>query len=306
MGLTQCLNTNSSILMEGALGERLKREFHLSFDDHIAMAGLVYDANGQNALEAIWQQYIDIARLYHLPFLATTPTRRANKERISLAGKDSAVIQDNIRFLKSLQERSGIEMYAGCLMGCYGDAYTGKGALPRIEAKAFHLWQASLAKEAGADFLYAGIMPTLPEAIGMAEAMADTELPYIISFTIMMDGCLIDGTTIHQAIETLDKEVPMPPLCYMANCVHPTILYKALAQPFNQTELVHSRFLGIQANTSPLPYCELEEAKDLKCSEPKAFADEMLRVKRDMHLIIMGGCFGTDHRHMQAMAKCFL
>lgn len=50
--------------------------------------------------------------------------------------------------------------------------------------------------EAKVDFLYAGIMPALVEAIGMARAMENTGLPYIISFMIRSDGKLIDGTTI--------------------------------------------------------------------------------------------------------------
>ena len=40
------------------------------------------------------------------------------------------------------------------------------------EALEFHRWLAECFHKAGADFLYAGIMPTLPEAAGMAQAMA--------------------------------------------------------------------------------------------------------------------------------------
>ncbi len=80
MDFKTCIENQHSIFMEGALGERLKREYHLNFDKHIALAKLIYDINGRFALKSLWQEYIKIAKKYGLPFLATTPTRRANKE----------------------------------------------------------------------------------------------------------------------------------------------------------------------------------------------------------------------------------
>ena len=78
----------------------------------------------------------------------------------------------------------------------------------------------------------------------MAQAMSDSGLPYIISFMIRDNGRLLDGTTIHDAIGTIDAGVDVRPECYMTNCVHPTVLYQALSQRFNSTALVRQRFLG--------------------------------------------------------------
>ena len=153
--------------------------------------------------------------------MATTPTRRANKQQVIQAGYDEAIIEDNVRFLRKIKETSNIEMYIGGLMGCKGDAYTGAGALNIEEAHDFHHWQAQLFKLAKADFLYAGIMPVLTEATGMARAISDTGIPYIISFTIQKDGKLIDGHTIDYAIRFIDDNVSRKPACYMTNCVHP-------------------------------------------------------------------------------------
>ena len=138
-------------------------------------------------------------------------------------------------------------MHVGGLMGCKGDAYRPTDVLPAAEARSFHAWQADLFAEAGADFLYAGIMPALPEAVGMAQAMTDSGLPYIVSFMIRDDGRLLDGTTIHEAILTIDAHIDVPPECYMTNCVHPTVVYAALSRPFNSTELIRERFSGIHA-----------------------------------------------------------
>jgi len=303
MNFRQCIQQQHSILMEGALGERLKREYNLQIDDDVALAKLVYDPNGQFALKSIWQEYIQIAKAYRLPFLAMTPTRRANRERVERAGGDSSIIMDNVAFLRGIWQESEIEMYVGGLMGCKTDAYTGKNALSENDAQEFHSWQAQLFRMANVDFLFAGIMPTLPEAAGMAKAMADTGLPYIISFTIQNDGRLIDGTSIHDAIAYIDGVVTVKPTCYMTNCVHPRIVYEALSKPFNQSDLVQKRFWGIQANTSPLSYEELDGSIDLKCSDPEPFAVEMLSLRNISEIKIFGGCCGTDNRHMEQVAR---
>lgn len=302
MSIIDCITNQPAILMEGALGERLKREYRLSFHPQLAMARLVYSGSGRAALRALWQEYLDIARRYGLPFLATTPTRRANQERVALAGDTEAVIADNVNLLREVQQSSGVEMYVGGLMGCKGDAYTGAGALSQAQARAFHAWQANLFCKAGVDFMYAGIMPTLPEATGMAQAMSDTGVPYIISFTIQKDGTLIDKTPIAEAIDFIDRTVGTKPLCYMTNCVHPRIVYAALSQPMNDTPAVKRRFLGIQANTSPLSYAELDGCADLQCSDPAALADELLRLRDISQIKLFGGCCGTDGRHLEQLA----
>lgn len=303
MNFSECIQIEDKILMEGALGERLKREYGLTFDEHVAMASLVYDTNGRKALTDLWKEYMEIAEKYQLPFLATTPTRRANKERVKSSEYTEKIIADNVNFLRNIQKSSSCNMYIGGLMGCRGDAYTGKEALSEEEAFVFHKWAAECFIKANVDFLYAGIMPTLPEAAGMAKAMASTGLPYIISFTIQEDGKLIDGTTITDAIQYIDSVTDFVPVCYMTNCVHPSIAYKALSQPFNQNEIIRKRFWGIQANTSPLSYAELDNAVDLKCSEPVTFAKEMRRLCSINPLKIFGGCCGTDNRHMECVAK---
>ena len=47
MNFSECMERNSKVLMEGALGERLKREYGLYFDEHVAMASLVYSIEGR-------------------------------------------------------------------------------------------------------------------------------------------------------------------------------------------------------------------------------------------------------------------
>jgi S-methylmethionine-dependent homocysteine/selenocysteine methylase len=303
MDVVSLLADGRVVLMEGALGERLKRTYRLPLDDHVALAGLVYDDRGSAALIELWSEYAQIAHRHGLPLLATTPTRRANRERVSASRFDQSIIRDNVALLRGLQEQSSAEVYAGGLMGCRGDAYRPTDVLSAAEARSFHAWQADLFAAAGADFLFAGIMPALPEAVGMARAMSDTGLPYIISFMIRHDGRLPDGTTIHDAIQAIDVAVDARPECYMANCVHPAVLYEALSQPFNSTGLVAERFSGVQANASRLAPEELDDACDLESSDAVLLAEDMIRLRDDMQLRVFGGCCGTDGGHLEEIAR---
>lgn len=303
MDFKTCFETSSVLLMEGAIGERLKHEYDITFDDKVAMAGLIYNPVSRKAIYDIYHQYISIARKYHLPFIATTPTRRANKERVIISGYTEKIIEDNVCFMQKIKNTSGIPMYIGGLMGCKGDAYKATDVLSVTEAYQFHSWQAHLFKSAGVDFLFAGIMPALSEAIGMAKTMEETELPYIISFMIRDNGKLIDGTTIQDAIYEIDRNTKSKPICYMTNCVHPVVLRKALSCPINDSRLVKERFLGIQANTSRLSPEELDESVDLKTSDCVSLASDMLSLAEYIKLKIYGGCCGTNHTHIEEIAK---
>ena len=149
----------------------------------------------------------------------------------------------------------------------------------------------------------ANSMNCLTEAIGMANAMAATGLPYIISFMICRDGRLIDGTFIHDAIDAIEKETSTRPLCYMANCVHPDVLHQALLHPRNDTPLVRQRFQGIQANAANLSPEELDGCDHLISSSPEELADRLMTLLWDFPLKICGGCCGTNQQHMHRFAE---
>lgn len=100
--------------MEGALGERLKREYHLTFDEHIAMAKLIYQEEGVMALKKLWTEYYEIAKKYKLPFLATTPTRRANKERVPMAGRFICRGRSRFSFCRNYADSSRGIRNGGC------------------------------------------------------------------------------------------------------------------------------------------------------------------------------------------------
>lgn len=293
-----------SILTEAAVVERLRHEFQIPLDEHIVHAALIYNDDYRDTLAAIYRQYIDAATKHSLPLMLMTPTRRANIENIVASDyHNREVISDNVDFLSELRADAHTPVYIGGLAGCRGDAYDGRYHLSVEEAMQFHYPTVRAMAEAGVDYLFAGIMPQLTEAIGMANAMAATGLPFIISFMIRRDGRLMDGTLIHDAIAAIDKEVTTRPLCYMANCVHPDVLHQALSHPHNDTFLVRKRFQGIQANASVLSPEELESCTDLVSSSPDELADRLMTLLWDFPMKICGGCCGTDVRHLHRFAE---
>lgn len=293
------------ILTEGALIERLKAEFNVEIDSHINHAGLIY--TNPKILEILYRQYIDIGQKHNLPIMLMTPTRKVNFESIKKSkfqGKN--IIADTCSFLNKIKE--SYEDYSqnvllGGLLGCKGDAYSSKDALSIEESYKFHRSQAFQFKRENIDFLFAGIMPEVNEAVGMAQAMADTKVPYIISFMIRKDGCLIDGTSICDAINIIDKEVSPRPICFMTNCVHPANLRLALTNDKNKNRPQLTRFKGIQANASILSPEELNNCEILKQEDFNTMIDEIQILYKQFDLKIFGGCCGTNDIFIDELSR---
>jgi S-methylmethionine-dependent homocysteine/selenocysteine methylase len=191
----------------------------------------------------------------------------------------------------------------GGFMGCKGDAYSSKDALGTEEARKFHQFQCHQFQKQSVDFLFAGIMPEIHEATGMALAMAETGIPYIISFMIRKDGCLLDGTSISDAIALIDDAVETPPVCYMTNCVHPANLRQALQSDRNYNRPELKRFKGIQANASALSPEELNNCGILKQDDFGAMINEMQNLYDTYKLKIFGGCCGTNDVFLNDLAS---
>lgn len=303
--LATIVRDDGFILTEGAVVERLKNEFHLTLDDHINHAGFIYDA--PDILATLYRQYIEIASSYHIPIMLMTPTRRVNREtlkRSAYAAKD--VIPDCCAFLHRIREHYhefSEHIFIGGLLGCKGNAYRGDEGLGHSEAYTFHKAQVTQFAGQGLDFLFAGIMPTLEESIGMAQAMAESDLPYIISFMIRKDGRLLDGTSIVEAIRTIDEAILPRPLCYMSNCVHPLNVKSALTSDINSDVLYRKRFIGIQANASPLSPQELDQLGMLHQGDFDDMIRDIQDLKNEFGFKIFGGCCGTNEQFIEKLAR---
>jgi homocysteine S-methyltransferase len=86
----------------------------------------------------------------------------------------------------------------------------------------------------------------------------------------------------------------------MINCAHPSHFADALAAGEAWTD----RIRGLRANASKRSHAELDAATDLDDGNPVELAEDYrLLVRRLSKLNVFGGCCGTDHRHVEAIAR---
>ena len=139
LSFIESFRTSPFILTEGAIVERLRHEFHISPDKHIAHAALIYDDSHREILASIYRQYLQIATEFRLPLMLMTPTRRANIEQIAASDyRHKNVLADTMAFLSRFRDEASTPVYIGGLAGCRGNAYDGRYYLSVEEAMEFH------------------------------------------------------------------------------------------------------------------------------------------------------------------------
>jgi homocysteine S-methyltransferase len=294
----EVLTRAAVVLAEGSVVERLRRHSGCELDAHVAHAAFPCSPGKREVLAAIYREYLDIGEKAGLAMVCFSPTWKANPERLSAAGLTGNINAAGVAFAREMAARRD-DVFIGGLMGCRGDAYRPEQALSAAEAARFHVFQANALARAGCDFLCAATMPAASESEGMAAAMARTGMPYIVSFIVTRRGILLDGTPMQEIIARIDRSVCPAPLGYMVNCVHPSVMNEALE---NCDPPTRSRVLGLQANTSPKSPGELEGSAELETEDPELFADRVLELHRKFGLRILGGCCGTDARHIGSLA----
>jgi homocysteine S-methyltransferase len=291
------LDSAAPLLAEGAVIERLRRDPACSLDPHVAHAAFHRSPDTARVLESIFREYLEIAQDAGLFILCFSPTWRANPEHLRQAGLSEDINREGVAFLRRILADYPSAVLGG-LMGCRGDAYRPEEALAEANAARFHAAQAQALAGAGCDFLCAATMPAASEAAGIATAMSRTGVPYLVSFLVTADGTLLDGIPITDAVARIDASVTPAPLGYLVNCVHPTIMASALERCD-----ARDRILGLQANTSRRSPAELEGSEVLESEDPEQFAEAMIELRHRFGLRILGGCCGTDARHIRALAS---
>jgi S-methylmethionine-dependent homocysteine/selenocysteine methylase len=85
----------------------------------------------------------------------------------------------------------------------------------------------------------------------------------------------------------------------MINCAHPTHFAEILVG----NETWAKRIRGLRANASKRSHAELDNATDLDAGDPEELAALYKEMRgRLASLSILGGCCGTDHRHIEQIA----
>jgi S-methylmethionine-dependent homocysteine/selenocysteine methylase len=86
----------------------------------------------------------------------------------------------------------------------------------------------------------------------------------------------------------------------MINCAHPTHFADAL----HSGEPWVKRVRGLRANASKRSHAELDNATELDPGDPIKLGQEYRDIVREFpHINVLGGCCGTDHRHVGAIGR---
>ena len=279
--------------------------FHEGFDLPLfASFVLLDDDKGAHALRNYYLRHIQVAQEAKTGFLFEAVTWRASIDWARQLGHDQESVADinrravdlGVVLREETGEKSG-PFVISAPIGPRGDAYNPGHLMSPDEAEEYHSAQIRVLAGTEADLVTAFTVTYTAEAIGMVRAAASHAIPVVISFTLETDGRLPTGSSLEEAIAEVDGATDMAPAYYGINCVHPTHFMDVLDGAWTR------RIKLIRANASRLSHAELNESKELDDGDPEELGAEYAALRRRQRQInILGGCCGTDVRHVRSIA----
>jgi S-methylmethionine-dependent homocysteine/selenocysteine methylase len=264
---------------------------------------------GRDDLWRYYAPYLEIARHYQVGFVLESPTWRASPDWGTELGYDGAQLaaanRDAIGLMVALRawylDMRAPVVISGCV-GPRGDGYHPASIMTVEQARSYHREQIETLATTAADLITAITMTNVPEAVGIVLAARDAGMPVAVSFTVETDGRLPAGQTLGEAIAAVDDATAGEAAYYMINCAHPRHFIDAL----RGNDPCLYRIRGIRANASAKSHAELNESATLDAGDPDALALDYAELRRLLpRLNVLGGCCGTDHRHVAAIgAAC--
>lgn len=279
--------------------------FHEGADlPHFAAFVLLAEPAGRKQLKNYYARYLDIAAKSRTGFVLDTATWRSNADWGDKIGYDAEALkaanEDAVDLLIDLRagyERSGAPIVISGTIGPRGDGYKA-GNMDADEAEAYHAAQIETFAGTDADMVTALTLTGIDEAIGITRAAQRMSMPCVISFTVETDGKLVTGKTLKEAIEAVDAATGSYPHYYMINCAHPSHFDAVVSGDAAWLQ----RIGGIRANASTMSHQQLDESETLDAGDPADLGQRYRQLTRLMpQLRVLGGCCGTDHRHVQAI-----
>ena len=296
----------SLFITDGGLETTLVFDDGLDLPDFAAFP-LVTTADGREALGRYVDSYLSISRREGVGIVVETPTWRANPDwgnRLGFSAADlAAVNRDAVALLADARAAGGAgdaPMVISGLLGPRGDGYVPGSMMSADEARRYHSAQIATFATTDVDMVSVLTMNYVDEAVGVGLAAADHAMPVCVSFTTETDGRLPSGDTLRDAIERTDDATQGSVAYYMINCAHPSHFSSALESGAGWTTRIHA----IRANASRKSHAELDESTELDAGDPETLGRELAELRhRHGHLNVLGGCCGTDPRHIEAIAR---
>jgi S-methylmethionine-dependent homocysteine/selenocysteine methylase len=278
--------------------------FHQGLDlPEFAAFVLLDNEEGLDELRRYYEPYVSLARESGTGLVLETPTWRASPgwaarldvspEKLDWLNRRAVALMEELR--RSAGDNPVV--ISGCV-GPEGDGYRPAKLLSADAARAYHATQIRTLADTAADMVTAITMTYADEATGVAQAASDAGLPSVISFTLETDGRLPNGQGLGEAIQAVDEATDGAPAYYMINCAHPTHFDDVLATD----EPWRDRIRGLRANASTMSHDELDEAEELDDGDPADLGARYAALRSRLpNLNVLGGCCGTDHRHVGAI-----
>ena len=262
---------------------------------------LLDDDAGRAALRDYYAAYADIARAAGTGLVLATPTWRANADWAAKVGYDAPALdrvnREAVAFVAALRGEWGDlgPVALSGQVGPRGDGYVAGETPTPDEAEAYHRAQVESFAAGGADVVEALTMTSPEEALGVVRAANATGIPVGILFTVETDGRLPEGTPLRAAVEQVDGEGDVA--YFGVNCAHPEHVLPGLAHG-DWLE----RIVEIRPNASTKTHAELDEAEELDDGDPVALAGLVAELRGTLPMLgVVGGCCGTDARHVAAL-----
>ncbi len=262
------------------------------------------DREAELMVREYFRGYLRLGEAYDRGLVLETLTWRASSDWGERLGFDVTRLRDVNRravdFLLGLREREAgsTVVVSGCI-GPRGDAYTDLGSMDADAAEAYHRPQVEALTDAGADLVTALTLTNPTEAIGVVRAAQACNAPVVISFTVETDGVLPDGTALAEAVAAVDAATDAAPSYFMVNCAHPDHFGSVL----EASDPALARIRGVRVNASRQSHAELNESEVLDAGDPEELGAQLAGLHEHLpHLDVLGGCCGTDDRHIEAIA----
>jgi S-methylmethionine-dependent homocysteine/selenocysteine methylase len=282
--------------------------FHEQMDlPYFAAFDLLKDEAGIALLREYYLRYADIARRRKVGFVLETPTWRASHDWATRLGYDALTLADANRKAVGLllEIRAGFEapqspMVISGNLGPRSDGYVADHRMSAAQACDYHGPQIETFAQTDADMVSVLTLNYMDEAIGIAQAAREAGMPVAISFTVETDGRLPSGESLAEAIAGTDEATDAYAVYYMINCAHPTHFDHVLADGSGWLQ----RIRGLRANASKCSHAELDESTELDDGNPHELGDQYRQLRAMLPgLTVLGGCCGTDHRHLEAIGN---
>jgi S-methylmethionine-dependent homocysteine/selenocysteine methylase len=271
---------------------------------------LLQDDAGVAQLTRYFDHYLPIARQYRTGFILESATWRASPDWAAKIGTSpdelARLNRRAIEMLLPIRERYAKDVSPIVISGAIGprsDAYRPTEIMSESEAERYHSVQIGTFAGTEADLVSGVTITNVPEAVGIVRAAQAVGMPAVIAFTVETDGRLPTGPTLREAIEKVDDVTKNGPAYYMINCAHPTHFEPSLKAGESWTKRIHA----VRANSSKKSHAELDESPTIDEGNPKELGAQYRALReRFPQINVLGGCCGTDHRHIAEIAAACL